>query len=258
MTHNPLLLSVRDLAMADRLTGVSFDIRPGECVGLIGPNGAGKSTLLKTALGLLPGQGHSSLLDVSPAVRARHVAYLPQSHDVAWPITVEMLVMLGRQPHLAPGHRAGAADRAVVRDALRAVGLTGLRHRPATELSGGQRVLALVARLLAQQAPLILADEPVAGLDPRAQLQVMHLLMRHARHTGHAVVASLHDLSLAQRCCDRLILLRAGRLLADGPPDHVLTDDNLQRAFGVRVARHDGPDGRHLTITDIVPGEDHD
>ena len=258
MTRSQPLLSLRALGMADRLSDVTLDVRAGECVGLIGANGAGKSTLLKAALGLLPTRGHSSLMDLRPADRARLAAYLPQAHDVAWPITVEMLVTLGRQPHLAIGKTASNADRTIVADAIAAVGLRLLRDRPVTELSGGQRARALVARLLAQQAPLILADEPVAALDPRAQLQVMHLLMDHARKQGHAVVASLHDLSLAQRCCDRLILLRAGRILADGPPTVVLSNENLTKAFGIRVARHDGPDARHLTIIDIVAGEDYD
>ena len=142
-------------------------IEAGELVGLIGPNGAGKTTLMRGALGLLPHTGSSSLTAMTPRARAGHAAWLPQAREIAWPVAVETLVTLGRTPHLAAGQRPGAADRAAVARALATMDLSGFERRAATELSGGEQARVLIARALAQDTPLILADEPIAGLDPR-------------------------------------------------------------------------------------------
>ena len=216
---------------------VSFTIRAGEVVGLIGPNGAGKTTLMRACLGLIPAEGRVAitgrpLAELAPAERARIVAYLPQEREIAWPITVEALVALGRHPHRRPGARLSAADRAAVETALEMAEVSAFRTRPATELSGGERARVLMARALAQEAPLLLADEPVAGLDPAHALDLMETL-GHLGAEGKAVLVSLHDLTLAARHCTRLVLLRAGRLLAEGPPEAVLSPATLAAAYGV-------------------------
>ena len=151
----------------------TFEIGAGELVGLIGPNGAGKTSLMRGALGLLPHDGHCSLTAMTPHGRARHAAWLPQSREIAWPVAVETLVMLGRIPHLAAGQRPSEADRIAVADALATMDLTGFEARAATELSGGEQARVLIARALAQDTPLILADEPIAGLDPGHQIATM-------------------------------------------------------------------------------------
>lgn len=205
-------------------------VAAGEFVGLLGPNGAGKTTLLRAALGLLPAAGQSSLARLAPDMQARQVAFLPQTREVAWPMPVEALVALGRPT-------SEAADRA-----LAAMALSALRHRPATELSGGEQARALIARALAQETPLLLADEPVAGLDPAAQIRVMRAF--HARTAaGGSVVASLHDLGLAARHCTRIVLMAEGRIVDDGAPADVLTQENLALVFGIRAHLAQGPDG---------------
>ncbi len=223
--------------------GVSAAIGEGELVGLIGPNGAGKTTLMRAALGLIPSEGSVALGGVpltrlSPRERALRAAYLPQDREIAWPVRVETLVGLGRTPHLPPGRAPGPADRAAVEEALTRMDLLAFRERPATELSGGERARALIARALAQEAPLLLADEPAAGLDPAHQLQLMAAL-RDLAAAGRGVLVSLHDLGLAARWCGRLILMHRGRLLADGAPEDVLTPDRLAAVYGItaHVAR---------------------
>ena len=230
------------------IDGIELRVGPGEFVGLIGPNGAGKTTLLRAALGLLSATGQSSLAVLPPPARARAAAFMPQGREIAWPVTVETLVALGRIAH--PGTGA-AQDRAAVEAALAALSLAPLRHRPATSLSGGEQARALLARALAQETPLLIADEPIAGLDPAAQITVMRMF-RHLADSGRTVLASLHDLGLAARHCTRLVLLHRGRILADGPPEAVLTVDNLVRGFGVtaRVSR-DG-DGLAVQLLDVV------
>lgn len=217
-------------------------IGAGELVGLIGPNGAGKTTLMRGALGLLPHRGQSSLTAMTPAARARHAAWLPQSREIAWPIAVETLVMLGRIPHLASGQRPSAADHAAVADALATMDLSCFAKRAATALSGGEQARVLIARALAQDTPLIMADEPIAGLDPGHQIATMSAFGRLAAG-GKAVMVSLHDLGLAARHCTRLILMHRGRIHADGPPDSVLTRENLAQVFGITAYMTDGPDG---------------
>ena len=230
--------------------GISLAVAGGECVGLIGPNGAGKTTLLRGALGLLPAEGGSSLAALAPRARAHAAAWMPQSREVAWPVTVEALVALGRTPHL--GLRgAGAVDAAAVDRALARMGLESFRDRLATALSGGEQARVLIARALAQETPLLLADEPIAGLDPESQIRTMEVFAGLAAE-GHAVVASLHDLGLAARHCTRLVMLSRGRLVADGVPAEVLTPQNLAEVFGVRAyyaETADGPVFQPLGVT---------
>jgi iron complex transport system ATP-binding protein len=221
---------------------VTLSVAAGECVGLIGPNGAGKTTLMRAALGLEPFSGTSSLAKLNASDRARTAAFLPQARQIAWPMDVQTLVALGRVPHLPRGTTPGAADRAAIDDALHRLGLDGFRQRIATQLSGGEQGRVLIARALAQQTPLLLADEPIAGLDPAQQIATMQVFACLAQE-GRAVVVSLHDLGLAARHCTRLILMHHGRLVADGTPDQVLTPDLMAQVFGISIWRQDSPLG---------------
>ncbi|MDP5308020.1 ABC transporter ATP-binding protein [Paracoccus spongiarum] len=238
------LLDLRGLSVTRRnrpvLHGIGLAVRAGELVGLIGPNGAGKSSLMEAALGLIPFTGTSDLAALDPGHRARRAAYLPQSREIAWPVSVEDLVALGRIPW--PGGGRSPADRAAIDAAIARMGLEGFRRRTALRLSGGEQARALIARALAQQTPLLIADEPVAGLDPAQQLACLRLF-RALADEGHGILASIHDLGLAARFCTRLVLLAEGRVLADGPPDQVLQDALMRRAFGIITRRIDTPDG---------------
>ncbi|WP_415183282.1 ABC transporter ATP-binding protein [Phaeovulum sp.] len=233
------LLTLQDLTVrrgqCPVVEGVSLSIRAGEFIGLLGPNGAGKTSLLRGALGLLPREGHSSLAVLGADARARAAAWLPQSREIAWGMRVEEVVALGRLPH---GGQGGCA----VEDALTQMGLQSYRSRSATQLSGGEQARVLIARTLAQEAPLLLADEPTAGLDPAAQIATMRVFAAHAA-AGGAVVASLHDLGLAARHCTRLWVMHRGRLVADGAPDGVLTPDLLAEVFHIRAHFAQTPDG---------------
>lgn len=230
---------------------VTLSVAAGECVGLIGPNGAGKTTLMRAALGLETFTGNSSLASLDAGARARLAAFLPQSRQIAWPVDVETLVALGRVPHLPRGARPGVADRAAIDDAIQRLGLDGFRQRSATQLSGGEQGRVLIARALAQQTPLLLADEPIAGLDPAQQISTMQVFSELARD-GRAVIVSLHDLGLAARHCTRLILMHQGKVVADGSPDHVLTPDLMARVFGISIWRQDGPMGPILQPMEVL------
>ncbi len=231
------LLGLEDVGVRrDRrvvLDNVTAAVGAGELVGLLGPNGAGKTTLIRAALGLQPASGRvalggTPLERLGLRARALRAAYIPQERSIAWPLTVAALVALGRTPH-----RAGAeADAAAVEAALEAMELGALRDRPATALSGGERARVLIARALAQATPLILADEPVAGLDPAHAIGLMAAFRTLARQ-GRGVLVSLHDLGLAARWCDRVILLDRGRVVADGRPEAVLTQARLASVYGI-------------------------
>ena len=213
--------------------GIGLSIAKGEFIGLVGPNGAGKTTLMRGALGLLQAEGRSSLAALAPDARARAAAWMPQGREIAWPVTVETVVALGRLPHLPRGARLSPRDRAAVDHALDRMDLSAFRDRVATQLSGGEQARVLIARALAQETPLLLADEPISGLDPLHQLSAMRVF-RALAEEGRAVIAALHDLGLAARYCTRLLLLEGGRLVADGPPETVLSSANVTRVFGVR------------------------
>ncbi len=217
---------------------VSATLGAGTLVGIIGPNGAGKSSLLRAMLGLVPLASGSATLDGEPVSAmargaiARKLAYLPQGQLLHWPLTVERLVALGRLPHLAPMSAMSPADNDAVERAIERADVAGLRGRVATELSGGERARVLLARTLAVEAPALLADEPLASLDPGHQIDVMALLQSEAR-AGALVVTVLHDLTMAARYCDRLLLMDRGVLVADGAPLDVLTAERLRRVYGI-------------------------
>lgn len=226
----------------------SLGLKAGELVGLIGPNGAGKSSLLAAVAGTLPfaeGQveidGHS-LTAMAPRARAKKLAYLPQDRRVDWPVPVEHLVLLGRLPHLGPFRKAAEEDAEAARAALEVVDGWHLRARTATHLSGGELGRVLMARALAVGAPFLLADEPVAALDPQHRLGTMQRLCAHAR-AGHGVMVVLHDLTLAARYCDRLVVMDGGRVVATGAPEQVLTDSLLADVYGIKAHKMRAEDG---------------
>ncbi len=223
------------------LDEVDIRLERGELLGLIGPNGAGKSSLLRLLAGVIPpDEGQLRLAGkpyaaYTPRERARRIAYLPQLSRVAWPLSVERLVELGRIPHLEPWQRPGPADRVVIERVIVQTDLLTLRQRPFDTLSGGEQARVLLARALVTEPDILLADEPVAALDPAHQLDVMHLLSEHCE-VGQSVIVVLHDLTLAAHYCHRLQLLFEGATLAEGSPDEVLSEENLADAYAIELA----------------------
>lgn len=230
---------------------IALTLEPGRLIGIIGPNGAGKSTLVRALLGLVPYRGGIALdgaevTSLSRAQIARALAYLPQGQILHWPLSVERLVGLGRLPHLAPMSRISPADQAIIDRAMERADIAHLRERIATELSGGERARVLLARALAVEARGLIADEPLASLDPGHQIDVMELLRGEAA-SGTLVVAVLHDLTMAARYCDRLLLMDRGRLVAQGAPLEVLSEANLRSVYGVQ-ARIEGHEAAPLVV----------
>ena len=221
-----------DLARRPVLAGVTLKVAPGEVLGVLGANGSGKTTLLRAALGLmalkrgearLAGRPVASLSELD---RASLAAYLPQERRIGWNMPAWRVAALGAV------HRPPGEARRVAFDALARVGMAALAERGVRDMSGGERGRVLIARLIATGAPLLIADEPAAGLDPDAQFLVMDLLRERAA-AGAAILLTLHDLTLAARSCDRLAVLAAGGLVGLGPPAEVLNPEVLSAAFGL-------------------------
>lgn len=220
------------------LQGISLALKPGEVVGLIGPNGSGKSTLLKVLQGTLPRSSGDIQIDgeklerVSGIKRAQTIGYMAQQGEIHWPLSVEKIVSLGRTPY---SDKQGTMDvNTLIDKAMEMTDVLHLRGRRATELSGGEKARVLLARVLAGEPSIIFADEPVAALDPAHQLSVMSMLRSFASSGGSSLVV-FHDLTLAARYCDRLILLDSGKPIISGPPSDVLTHDILWRVYGIRA-----------------------
>lgn len=228
------------------LDGVSLAVAPGEVVALVGPNGAGKSSVIRALAGLLPVTGGAARLagaDVaalSPRQRAARVAWLPQERRIAWNLPALEVAALGA-PFLAGAEAAAAAHRA-----LSQVEAAHLADRGVAEMSGGERARVLLARALAADAAALMADEPIAGLDPDAQLMVLDLLRARAR-SGQAVLVSLHDLTLAARHADRVVVLDGGRVAAEGAPLSALTPEVLARVFALSGRWLETPEGPLLS-----------
>ncbi|WP_119681553.1 ABC transporter ATP-binding protein [Indioceanicola profundi] len=238
-------LELRDLAYGypGRTLGerVSLTLGSGELLCLLGPNGSGKTTLFKTLLGLLPPRAGRVLLggaDLSSLTRAevaRRIAYVPQSHTAYFPYSVAEVVLMGRTAHLGPFASPGSIDHAVAGRALSAMGIAHLANRAYTQLSGGERQLALIARALAQAAPILVMDEPTSSLDFGNQVRVLERI-RALKREGQAIILSTHDPAQAHALADRVALLEQGGIMALGPPQEVATAQTLARLYGVSVA----------------------
>lgn len=233
------LLSLEAVTVAFKQRGVvdsaSLILESGEIIALLGPNGAGKTSLIRAALGLIACEGVVKLGGDGPRYlssrqRALRAAYLPQRPQSIWPVNVETLVALGRFAHGAAPDRLKPADQAAVDAAIEACALSPLRDRRMDEISGGEKARAHLARALAQHAPLLVLDEPTAGLDPAQALGVAAILQKHAE-TG-AVLFSTHDVALAARVSHRVLLMREGRTVAEGSPKQSLTPQALEEAYG--------------------------
>lgn len=220
---------------------VSFSLAKGEFVALLGPNGAGKTSLIRASLGLVVPTSGRALLDgkettaLAPNSRARQLAYLPQIRPLAWPNTVRDVVALGRFSHGAALGRLKEADTVAVDRAIAACDLGSLAHRSADTLSGGELARMHCARAFAAEAPLLIADEPTAALDPRHQFRILDLIADFVEQGGGALVV-LHDIAMAARYASRLIWMKEGRILADGPPSETLTAERLEEIYGVRAS----------------------
>ena len=224
--------------------GASFRLQAGELVALLGANGAGKTSLLRGAIGLTPAEAGWARIDgedaaaMSPRRRARHLAYLPQNRPLAWPNPVRDVVALGRFSHGAALGRLRGADQGAVERALASCDLDEMAARSTATLSGGELARVHCARAFAAEAPLLIADEPVAELDPYHQFRVMDLIRAFVNAGGGALVV-LHDVALAARYANRLIWMKNGGIVADGPPAETLSATRLAEIYGVR-GRVDG------------------
>lgn len=234
------------IALGSRRVLEPFDatFEKGSLVGIVGPNGAGKSTLIRLLAGLLPQSGEAVEVDHWPLSmmpvqdRARRIAWLSQSRELSWDLTVEDVVALGR--HAWGGgryDRLGPGDRAIVDGAIERAGAASLAGRHVLSLSGGEQARVHLARLFAVQADILLLDEPLAALDIAQQLAVLAAL-REETGKGRLVCLALHDLALAANTCDRLLVLKEGRLVADGPPADALNAATLKTVFGVERDEH--------------------
>jgi iron complex transport system ATP-binding protein len=234
------------------LSDISLSIEAGKVTAIVGPNGAGKSTLLSCLAGLRgPTTGTVTLDDailagMRPRDRARRIAFLPQTPEIAWAVEARTLVELGRTPFLG-ARGQGEDDRAAVDRALAAANVVAFEHRIVDTLSGGERARVLIARALAGEPEWLLADEPLTGLDPAHQLDAATLFRRLA-DDGVGVLVTLHDLSMALRMSDRIIVLAEGGVLADEPPQTALTPEVLKRAYGVEATLTQGPGGPLIDV----------
>ena len=241
------------------LTDASFEVPQGSVTALVGVNGAGKSTLFKAIMGLVPsasGEMEILGLPVKRALRENRIAYVPQAEEVDWdfPVLVEDVVMMGRYGHMGLLRRPKPADRAAVAAALARVGMETLRKRQIGELSGGQRKRVFLARALAQDAQVILLDEPFTGVDVTTEDEIVALL-GELRSEGRVMLVSTHNLGSVPQFCDRTVFVK-GTVLASGPTETTFTRENLQLAFGGVLRRftlsgeelHDDDDPRELTI----------
>jgi len=247
MNDKPMLAARQlEVALSGRpiLNGVSLSLPSRQLVALVGPNGAGKTTLLRALAGLVPSTGSieingDRLSSLSLRERARHFGYLPQGHQVHWPLPAKDVVALGRYPHGATDPaRLSPRDAQAVLRAMQATNVIGFAERPVTELSGGERSRVALARVLAVEAPIVLADEPTASLDPRYQIDVM-INLRSAADRGVLVVVVTHDLGLAARFSDTVLVLSDGRLVAQGKPEQALSEQIMADVFRVSAYRAD-------------------
>ena len=234
------------------LKGIDFTVAAGEFVGLIGPNGAGKTSLLKVLANLQAADTGVVQLDgrtlgeINRKQLAQTLGYLEQNAPAHWPLQVRRLVELGRLPYLSPWEKLSSTDAAIVDAAMDQAEVQHLSKRIVSTLSGGERLRVLIARMFATEPNIILADEPIAALDPYHQLHTMELFHDHCDRGGSAVVV-MHDLNMAARFCHRLMLIDNGSIASEGSAQEVLTEQNLSRVYGIKTRlTHDQASG--LTV----------
>ncbi|MCB9799889.1 MAG: ABC transporter ATP-binding protein [Candidatus Omnitrophica bacterium] len=238
------ILSACDLQLSlnghSILKGVDVEVNSSEIVGLIGPNGSGKTTLVKCLTHILkPEKGKvffkgTELDRVKKSEFVRTTAYIPQGQTIHWPMTVERVVALGRIPHRMPWQNLTAEEDKIIHQTMEDTDIDHIAQVPVDRLAGGEKTLVLLARALAGRPEILVADEPVQGLDPNHQIQIMNLLTEF-KNKGRSVLTVLHDLSLAARYCDRLYFLCDGKILTSGTPKEVLSADFLRRGYGIEA-----------------------
>ena len=254
------MLEVADLSFGfpGRTIGrdVSFTLGAGQVMCVLGPNGGGKTTLFRTVLGLLQAHGGIIRLEEAPLPSlgrnaiARRAGYVPQGHAAYFAYSVREFVLMGRTAHVGAFASPGKTDHAAAERALASVGIAHLAEKPVTEISSGERQLALVARALAQEPRILVLDEPTASLDFGNQVRVLERMSALAR-SGIAILFSSHDPDHAFLCADRALLLAEGRVLEIGPPREVIRADTLERMYGVSVQVMPLPGGAHTCLPAI-------
>lgn len=242
LTLKDVTIKVDDIVL---IAGANVTLRSGELVALLGPNGAGKTTLLRAALGLAQITSGQVMLDgvkigsLTPMSRARKMTYLPQMRPLAWPNRVRDIVALGRYSHGAAFGRLGSDDASAVSQAIDACDIAHLAERKADSLSGGELARVHCARAFAAQVPLLIADEPIAALDPRHQHRIMSLVKAYVENTdgptSRGALVVLHDIALAAKYADRLIWMKDGEIVADGSPKETVTAQRLADVYGVHA-----------------------
>ena len=226
---------------------INIKIPQGKIIGIIGPNGSGKSTLLKALAGLhKPSRGNAYLKDqnlqsLSPQQRAKLIGWVPQRQSYTWPLTVEDMVNLGRAPHCGWFLPLSSHDHKQVANILSITELSDLKARRIDKLSGGELQRTMIARTLVQEPEILLLDEPTANLDVHHQLQVLDMVFELVNNRNLTVVIALHDLSMAARYCEELILLNHGECYSKGNPEEVLTPQNIETVFGVKAQLYRDP-----------------
>jgi iron complex transport system ATP-binding protein len=232
------------------LNGVTLGVEAGEVVTIVGPNGSGKTTLLKCIDRILKPKIGTILVEGQDAGKmdikklAKLLSYVPQSADSVFPYTAFDVILIGRRPHLSWG--VSENDREVVSQALELMGLSQMALRPISELSSGERQKVLIAKALAQEPQVLLLDEPTSNLDLRAELEVLGLIERMVEERGITAIMAMHDLNLASRFSQRIILLKEGKVYATGKPGSVLTPENIRSAYGVEALVENGEGSPHI------------
>jgi iron complex transport system ATP-binding protein len=240
------------------LRDVSLDVARGSIVGLLGPNGSGKTTLLRVLAGILPPLTGQVLVDDRPIERltrrelARRIAVVPQETHSTFDFSVMDIVLMGRYPHLGAFELENAADQEIAREALAATGTTALALRPFSSLSGGEKQRVVIASALAQASDVLLLDEPTTALDLAYQFEIAALLRRLNTERGVTMVVSTHDLNLAAAVCDRIIMLKDGRVLAQGATGETLTAASIRQLYDVDADVQFHPRAGHLTVVPLA------
>jgi iron complex transport system ATP-binding protein len=261
------VLAARDLSFAYArrrgleqrvLDHVSIEVERGSVVGLLGPNGSGKTTLLKVVSGVLSPQSGGVEIDGRPIGQltrrelARRIAVVPQETHSTFDFSVIDMVLMGRYPHLGPFELEGAADQAIAREALAATGTAALEARPFATLSGGEKQRVVIASALAQASDMLLLDEPTAALDLGYQFEITALLRQLNAERGTTMIVSTHDLNLAAALCERVVLLKHGRVIAYGSTRDTLTSENIRLLFEVDADVQFHARAGHLTVVPIA------